>query len=395
MNTNNKRRPRGGNRNAGRNRPASAKKQSKLNPDLLVKNAVHSEKTSIVTSSKYEDLGLHPDLLRNILSKGYEFQTEIQEQTLHPLLDGRDIMGIAKTGTGKTGAFLIPIIEQLLTGNRKLKTIVLVPTRELALQVKEELESLVRGMSYTSACFIGGTNINNDIRRLSRNLDFLVGTPGRVLDLHQRGVLKLNVYNVMILDEFDRMLDMGFINDVKKITASIGNRDQTMLFSATKDDSQKQFIHQLLRNPITVKVSSGEASSDHIDQEVINIKKEDDKFEVLLELLYQKEFSKVLVFTETKRLASRIAIKLNKCDISTEQIHGNKSQNQRQNALNRFKEGKVRVLVATDVAARGIDIDDITHVINYHVPMTMDSYIHRIGRTGRAGRKGKAITLVQ
>ena len=318
--------------------------------------------------------------------KGYLRPTEIQDRTLETLLKGRDLLGIAQTGTGKTGAFLIPIIEHLLHNRVNPYALVVVPTRELALQVEEEFKSMSKELGLYSACFIGGTNVSRDLQTLRRNSHVVIATPGRLLDLSDRGAIKLGKFNTLVLDEFDRMLDMGFIHDVNRILDGMTQRRHTMLFSATLDKSQQSMINKILKDHVTVKVSAGNSSGDAIDQEVIRMMPGEDKFKILKNMLAGDDFEKVLLFEETKHRVSRLCMKLNKAGIASEQIHGNKSQNARQNALKAFKQGKVKVLVATDVAARGLDISDVSHVINYQVPRTHDRYIHRIGRTGRAGK---------
>ena len=346
------------------------------------------------TEKSFEDLPLNAKLLANIQKKGYETLTTIQEQSILPLLDGRDMMAISKTGSGKTAAFLIPIIEHALKDPRNYTALVVTPTRELALQIEEEFKSLAAGLQLYSATFIGGTNINSDYKQLERKLQVVVGTPGRLLDLSDRKLLKLNQVNTLVLDEFDRMLDMGFINDVKKLVNLIGKRDQTLLFSATLEPNQKQLISTLLHNPIEVKVENAGGTNENIEQQTIKVPDGADKFDILAGLVKSPEMEKVILFTETKRLADRLAKKLNQVGIAAGQIHGDKSQNFRNRMIEEFKKGDIRVLVATDVAARGIDVADVSHVINYQLPMTMDAYIHRIGRTGRAGKVGHAITFV-
>ena len=385
--------PAGGFRNRQRISRGGQKK-STLNPALLVKKASYAEVKEYRSERLIADLPISPNLKECLISKGFRRPTEIQDKTLKLLLEKRDLLGIAQTGTGKTGAFLIPIIEQLLEHKQKSFALVMVPTRELAIQVEEEFQSMANGLGIYSACFIGGTNINRDISKLRRSTHVIIGTPGRLLDLANRKDLNLTRFNTLVLDEFDRMLDMGFIHDVKRIMGMMHKRKHTLLFSATIDKTQEALISDILTNPVTVKVSSGDTTGDHIDQDIIRLKQGEDKFEVLLDMVSDNDFQKVLWFEETKHKANRLCGKLNKAGISSDQIHGNKSQNARQRALNSFKQGKIKVLVATDVAARGIDVSDVTHVINYQVPMTFDSYIHRIGRTGRAGKSGKAFTFV-
>lgn len=375
-------------------RKTSKKKESTLDPKLFVKKAKPTGQAGFRTEKSFTDLDLNAKLLTNILAKGYETLTTIQEQSIVPLLEGRDMMAISKTGSGKTAAFLIPIIEHALKDPRNYTALVVTPTRELALQIEEEFKSLTQGLHLYSATFIGGTNINSDYKQLERKLQVIVGTPGRLLDLSDRKLLKLNQVNTLVLDEFDRMLDMGFVNDVKKLVNLIGKRDQTLLFSATLDLTQKQLIGTLLNNPIEVVVENAGGTNENIEQQTIKVPEGAEKFDMLAGLLKSPEMDKVILFTETKRLADRLAKKLNQVGITAGQIHGDKSQNFRNKMIEDFKKGNIQVLVATDVAARGIDVADVSHVINYQLPMTMDAYIHRIGRTGRAGKVGHAITFV-
>jgi len=382
-------------RQRNRNNARPAKKVSTLDPSLLVKEADHSVVEKVFRSDRLvHELPINTRLKKSLALKGYKRPTEIQDRTLEALLERRDLLGIAQTGTGKTGAFLIPIIEHLLHKRVNPFALVVVPTRELALQVEEEFKSMAKGLGLYSSCFIGGTNINRDLQNLRRSSHVVIATPGRLLDLTDRRAIDLSKFKTLVLDEFDRMLDMGFIRDVNRILEGMKQRQHTMLFSATLDKSQQFMINNILKNHVTVKVSAGNSSGDGIDQEVIRMKPGEDKFMVLKKMLAQRDFEKVLLFEETKHRVSRLCLKLNKAGIPSEQIHGNKSQNARQNALKAFKQGQVKVLVATDVASRGLDISDVSHVINYQVPQTHDSYIHRIGRTGRAGKVGKAYTFV-
>lgn len=384
-----------GSGNKNRNNPHPARKASTLDPSLLVKGADHELVGNLFRSDRLvSELPIDTRLKQSLAKKGFDRPTEIQDKTLEALLRGRDLLGIAQTGTGKTGAFLIPIIDKLLHKRTNPYALVVVPTRELALQVEEEFKSMARELGLYSACFIGGTNINRDLQNLRRSSHVVIATPGRLLDLTDRRAIGLDKFETLVLDEFDRMLDMGFIRDVNRILAGMHQRKHTMLFSATLDSSQQPMINSILRDPVTIKVSTGNGSADGIEQEVIRLKPGEDKFRVLQEMLALSEFRKVLLFEETKHRVSRLCIKLNKAGIRADQIHGNKSQNARQNALKSFKLGRIQVLVATDVASRGLDVSDISHVINYQVPQTHDSYIHRIGRTGRAGKVGKAYTFV-
>lgn len=386
-----KNRPQNGGRGGargGKSRPVKA-----IDIKLLTKDAVPLQAETYVPTHSFADMPFSERLQETLRKKGYTHPTAIQAQTIEALLDGRDMMGIAQTGTGKTAAFLLPLIERMLNGE-KLETLVVVPTRELALQVNEEFKSLTKGLGLFSSCYIGGTNINRDLQNLRRQSHLVVGTPGRLLDLANRNALRLANFPVLILDEFDRMLDMGFAPDVNRITRLMENRKQTLLFSATVDKTQKRLIDGLLNNPVEVRVSEGEATGDHIQQDIVRVGASENKFDVLLAMLSKSDFDKVLLFAETKRTVDRMTKMLKKSGLQAEQIHGNKSQNARQTALTKFKDGKIQVLVATDVAARGIDVSDVTHVINYQIPQTYDSYVHRIGRTGRAGKTGKAFTFV-
>ncbi|MFT7613037.1 MAG: ATP-dependent RNA helicase RhlE [Parvicellaceae bacterium] len=385
----------GGKRSGGqRGRQGGGFKPSTLDPNMFVKKAVPAEFKEYRSDRLIVDLPIKKELIDLLLAKGYERPTEIQDKTLEALLDDKDILGIAKTGTGKTGAFLIPIIDKLIDHNQKPFALIVLPTRELAVQVEEEFKSMTKGLNLYSACLIGGTNINKDIKALHRPCNVIIATPGRLLDLVNRKCIDLRKFNTLILDEFDRMLDMGFVHDVKKIINGMQQRKHTLLFSATMDNKQKSLINEILTDPISVKLSDGESTGDHIEQQIIRLSGDDDKFRILCDMINEEDVEKVLVFEETKHKVNKLCTKLNKEGIKSDQIQGNKSQNARQRALTSFKKGNIKVLVATDVAARGIDVADVTHVFNYQLPLSYDSYIHRIGRTGRAGRSGKAFTFV-
>ncbi|MCB9188991.1 MAG: DEAD/DEAH box helicase [Flavobacteriales bacterium] len=364
-----------------------------IDPSNFVKKAQPVEELEFISPVSFNDMPIHEDLKQAIAKKGYVDPTEIQYKTYEDLIEGRDIVGIANTGTGKTGAFLIPIIHQILTGGSKFQTLIVLPTRELALQVEQELKSITRGMKLFSSTLIGGTNVNKDIAKLRRPNDFIIGTPGRIIDMMNQRALRLGGFDVLVLDEFDRMLDMGFVKDVQRIAGAMQKRRQTMLFSATIDQTQYDLIEEFVTNPFHISVSSGTTSTDSVEQEVVKIGGKD-KFQVLASMLENEDFRKVLIFAETKRTVTKLNQQLIKGGFRSDMIHGDKSQNYRVSALNKFKTGKIQVLIATDVVARGIDISDITHVINYQPPTSMDSYIHRIGRTGRAGKIGHAYTFI-
>ena len=383
------------NRN-GLNRISKRRAVSTIDPQMLINKPETDiqESVDFIPSHSFKEMPIDVNLKVNLLNKGFINPTQIQEETFKHLIAGTDLIGIANTGTGKTGAFLIPIIHKLLTAPRSFQSLVVVPTRELALQVEEEFKVLSNGLGLHCASFIGGTSINKDFAQLRRKNVLIIGTPGRLLDLSNRGALKLHEISTLVLDEFDMMLDMGFKHDIMKMIEAMPGRKQTMLFSATIDKTQQSLIKKLVNNPIEVKVSSGLTTSDQVEQDIIRIQAGDDKFEIMLNMIEKDDFNRVLVFTETKHQANRVSKKLNDSGIASDQIHGNKSQSYRNNALLRFKNGNIKVLVATDVAARGIDVSDVSHVINYQLPLSFDSYIHRIGRTGRAGKPGKAYTFI-
>ena len=364
-----------------------------LPAEMMVHEGVPLKTVEYRAETKFPDWKINAKLKSAIKAAGWVYPTEIQEKTFEDIAAMKDVMGIATTGTGKTGAFLIPLIDALLESEKPFQTLVLAPTRELALQIEQEFRTLTLGMKYNAITLIGGRNINTDIVNLKkRSYHLVVATPGRLKDLYQQGKIDLQEASVLVLDEFDRMLDMGFQKDVMYLADKIGERDQTLLFSATLDKSQQKLIDHFLTDPVIVKVSSGEASAEHINQ-TVKFVDPDDKFDTLIDMLKEPEMKRVLIFAETKHRVKKVTKKLNQAGISADEIHGNKSQNYRQKALGAFKQGKIKALCATDVAARGLDIDDITHVINFEAPTDYDTYIHRVGRTGRAGKGGEAITL--
>jgi len=375
-------------------RPQQKKEVSTIDPSLLIKKAKTKEVTKYESKKDFSEFKLSPALNKNIVDKGYLKPTEIQEKSIDCLIQGKNLIGVAATGTGKTAAFLIPIIERL-SSIKNMSCLIVLPTRELAEQVNEEFISLTKQMGLRSACFIGGTNVNKDIAKAKSKNQLIIGTPGRLNDLMERKALRINRTSMLVLDEFDRMLDMGFINAIRKIIGAMKERKQTMLFSATKDDSaQEQLIKEFVNKAERVNVSSGTESSDNVEQDIIKVLRTDNKFDILVKLLREEECEKTILFTETKRMADKVSYKLRGSGLKSDVIHGNKSQNYRSKAIKMFKSGKTEVLVATDVVARGIHVDDVTHVVNYQLPKTMDSYIHRIGRAGRAGKKGMAYTFV-
>ncbi|MAY83857.1 MAG: RNA helicase [Flavobacteriales bacterium] len=382
-------------RSSNKKRTNRKKSISDIDINDLIKEATVAKKVQYVSAISYPEMPLNGQLKSNLKEKGISRPTQIQEESIPALLEGKNLIGIANTGTGKTAAFLIPIIEQMIANKKSTQALIIVPTRELALQVEQEFKELSKGLRLSASCFIGGTSVNKDINRLRNRQDLIIGTPGRLLDLQNQRALNLTNTSILVIDEFDKMFDMGFISDVKKLTSAMKNRKQTMLFSATLDKKQEDIIKSMIEAPVRVQLSSGNSTTDHIHQDIIRVKAGEDKFNLLRQLLNEEGFDKILVFAETKRLVDKISKKLNQNGVLSDQIHGNKSQNYRNLALNKFKLGDIKVLVATDVAARGIDVSDVSHVINYQLPSSLDSYIHRIGRTGRAGKSGQAFTFIE
>lgn len=366
-------------------------KKSALDPMMFVKKAEYHEKVSYICENKFSDFDLFPQLQKNISSRGYQTPTPIQDQAIKPLMEGNDLIGIANTGTGKTGAFLIPLINKIAKTKGE-RVLIVVPTRELAMQVKDELNIFTKNISVQTILCIGGASIGRQIDGLKRKPEFVVGTPGRIIDLQKRKKLKLNEFTNVVLDEVDRMLDMGFIHDMKEIINKLADQRQSMFFSATVPEKTKQLMKEFLTNPITISVSNGKTAK-NVDQDIVKTNGRN-KVEILHDLLIQDGFDKVLVFGRTKRGVNKLEKDLLKRGFRTAAIHGNKSQGQRQKALKQLRTDQVRILLATDVASRGLDIHGVTHVINYDVPESYDDYIHRIGRTGRAEQKGMALTLI-
>ena len=332
-------------------------------------------------------------LLQNITRHGYVNLTPIQIQGIPAIREGKDVIGIANTGTGKTAAFLIPLIEKILK-DRNYKALIVAPTRELALQIQDELRKFSSGMPIYSSFCIGKSSMYTQIRELQRNPHVVVGTPGRLKDLIERKALKLERFSMVILDEADLMLDMGFINDIKEIISFLPKERQSLFFSATLSGNVNSLVSSFVTNPVTISVKTTETTS-HITQEVVSVEPTVMKIEKLASLLRQEDFKKVLVFGRTKMGVERISQDLYAKGFKVTSIHGDKAQFQRQQSLRMFKEDVVNIMIATDVAARGLDIPNVSHVINFDVPQTYEDYIHRIGRTGRANKTGKALTFIQ
>nr|AYQ74369.1 DEAD/DEAH box helicase [Cohnella candidum] len=348
----------------------------------------------------FEDLKLNPAILKALRQENYAKPTPIQEQAIPAVLAGKDVFGCAQTGTGKTAAFSLPIIHKLSqpgkpNGPRRIRSLILTPTRELALQIADNVKAYSRNLNLRCLAIVGGVAQTPQERELQQGTDILIATPGRLIDLMNQKHADLSHVEILVLDEADRMLDMGFIHDVKKILAKVPAKRQTLFFSATMPPEISELVRTLLKDPVKVEITPVSSTAERIQQSVYLVDKEN-KMSLLNHLLKDHpEMESVLVFTRTKHGADRVARGLNRSNVAAQAIHGDKSQNARQTALNNFKNGTTRVLVATDIAARGIDIDELSHVINYNLPNVPETYVHRIGRTGRAGNSGTAISFCE
>ncbi len=342
---------------------------------------------------RFDSLNLPQELQQTVLRHGYSVLTPIQVTGIPAIREGKDVIGIANTGTGKTAAFIIPLIEKILK-DRTYRALVITPTRELALQILEEVRKFSSGMPIYNSFCIGQSSISAQIRELRRNPHIVVGTPGRLKDLIKRKILRLDSFKMVVLDEVDQMLDMGFIHDIRHIVSFLPQERQSLFFSATVSTQINILIQSFVKNPITISVKKRE-TLEHIKQEVVKVDFGKSKLDMLSFLLTKEEFKKVLVFGRTKRGVDRISQELFQKGFKVTAIHGDKPQHRRQQAIRMFKEDVVQVLVATDVAARGLDVSNISHVINFDIPMTYEDYIHRIGRTGRANKSGVALTLTE
>lgn len=377
-----------GNRNfnRGRRQPRS------FDPTFLVQKGQTQVKLDVVAiKHEFADFPVEPVIQQNIQAKGYLIPTPIQDQVIPLILEGKDVVGVANTGTGKTAAFLIPLVNKVIK-NPQAKVLIITPTRELAAQIEAEFIALGRGLRLASALCIGGAAMGRQIQRLRQNPAFVIGTPGRLKDLLQRRILNLNLFSTIVLDEVDRMLDMGFIHDVQHLISFLPQQRQSLFFSATIEGKVREVMAGFLRGPVIISVKT-QAVADTVDQQIVHLNGKN-KIDVLHDLLLQPGFDKVLVFGRTKWGMEKLAKALLDRGFKATAIHGNKTQNQRQRALDQFKRGEVKILLATDVAQRGLDIEAVTHVINFDLPESQEDYIHRIGRTGRADKKGIAITLI-
>jgi ATP-dependent RNA helicase RhlE len=360
---------------------------------FINKSVIVEEFDHFIPEHAFDDFHIDPRLKKNIKAKGYAAPTSIQDRTIPHILNGKDVVGIANTGTGKTAAFLIPLVQAVLLDQNR-SVLIIVPTRELATQISDELKGFATGLGLFSVVCVGGTPMGPQLRDLKYGNNFIIGTPGRLKDLMVRGALKLSRTEFVVLDEADRMLDMGFMPDMKFIMGELPEDRQTLFFSATMSKEIERLIHEFLNEPVSISVKTQDTSK-NVDQDIVRMKAGEDKFDALFKLLKQEDFQKVLIFGRTKHGVDKLAKKLTQFGIEANSIHGDKTQKERQRSLDAFKQNIVKVLVATDVAARGLDIPKVSHVINFDLPATYEDYIHRIGRTGRAGAVGKALTFIE
>lgn len=386
-----------GNNNSyrGRGRNHRGHKQATFDPtNVVLKSRREEEKIETKeyqAKHQFSDFDILPILKKSIARRGYTTPTPIQDQIIAPIISGKDAVGIANTGTGKTAAFLIPLMNKVLKNNQE-RVLIIAPTRELAIQVRNELRAFSDDMPIYSTVCIGGSSIKRQIDALRRDPHFVIGTPGRIKDLNQRKKLKFENFTNIVLDEVDRMLDMGFVHEIRAIIQRLPQTRQSLFFSATMTDRVREIMKGFLNDPVHVTLKSQDIAI-NVKQKIVKIQGRE-KIDVLDNFLREDEFDKVLVFGRTKRGAENLSRKLKQRGLRAGAIHGNKSQNQRQRILMEFRKNRLQVLIATDVVARGLDIDNITHVINYDLPESYETYIHRIGRTGRADKVGTALTFV-
>lgn len=382
----------GGYRNRFSNAPRFNNGAQKIDVNRFVNKAVEAGAVApYVAVNSFVDFQITEKLKQNIIDKGYTIPTQIQDQTILPILEGKDVIGIANTGTGKTAAFLIPLIDKIAKNNAE-RVLIVTPTRELAFQINEELIAFSKGMNAQSVLCIGGSSMYRQIERLRRNPQFVIGTPGRIKDLITRRNLNISTFKNVVLDEVDRMVDIGFIKDIQYLVSLLPTERQSLFFSATVDVRTRSILSAFVKDPVTVSVKTTETAG-NIDQDIVKVI-QGQKVDQLHDLLTQAGYDRVMIFGRTKHGIEKLTKMLVERGFKAASIHGNKSQGQRQRALADFKSGYIKLLLATDVASRGIDIDDVSHVINYDVPATYDDYVHRIGRTGRAGKIGSAVTFV-
>jgi ATP-dependent RNA helicase RhlE len=343
----------------------------------------------------FKQLNIIPSIMKAVQTAGYTKATEIQYQSIPHILNGHDLIGCAQTGTGKTASFAIPVLQLLdkqKIKNKGIRSLVLTPTRELAVQISENFKTYGQHLNIKHLAIFGGVPQSKQVKALNTGIDILIATPGRLLDLISQGYINLAHIEILVLDEADRMLDMGFVNDVKKILTKVPSKKQTLFFSATMPQEIRKFAHSILKEPIEINVTPVSSTAETVKQSVYFVEK-NEKFDLLIQLLDDQKINRSLVFARTKHGADKLVKNLLSSGIHAAAIHGNKSQNARQRALDDFKSSKIRVLIATDIAARGIDIDELPHVVNYELPDIPETYVHRIGRTGRAGYHGTAVSF--
>lgn len=380
------------NQNRNQNRGRGRFAEQSINHSKFIQKAVITEEVEVFKAEHlFSDFNINEKLKSVILSRGYTTPTPIQDKIIPHILFGKDVVGIANTGTGKTAAFLIPLIDKVLR-DRQENILIIAPTRELAIQIQTELKAFTPNMNIFSVCAVGGAPIRKQISELKYKNNFIIGTPGRIKDLVEQDKIRLATFGTIVLDEADRMLDMGFVNDMKFIMAKMREGRHTLFFSATLSPDIEKLISSFLKDEVRISVKVQD-SSKNVDQDIVRVGTKS-KIDVLHDLLIRDEFKKVIVFGKTKHGVEKLSIELEKRGFKSVSIHGNKNHSNRQRSLKLFKDDATQILVATDVAARGLDINDVTHVINYDLPATYDDYVHRIGRTGRAGKTGKALTFV-
>jgi ATP-dependent RNA helicase RhlE len=368
-------------------------KKENIHPSRFISAAKDVEIEIYIPTNKFADFNVSDLIKRNLISKGVDVPSPIQDQAIPIGLAGQDIIGIANTGTGKTIAFAVPVLNKLMN-DRNSRALIVAPTRELATQIEDECREIAKGSGLHGALLIGGTSMGLQLRDLRSQPRIVIGTPGRIKDHVERGSIDISRFDTVVLDEVDRMLDMGFVTDMRFILGKMPSAHQSFFFSATMDAKVGELIKDFSNQPVSISVKTGN-TTDTVEQDIVTYTSGSQKVDKLHDLLIDGSVSKVLVFDDTQRSVERLSKELQQRGFQADAIHGGKSQGQRQRALNRFKSSEIKVLVATDVAARGIDVSDITHVINYSTPNSYNDYVHRIGRTGRAGRRGYALTFIE
>ncbi len=383
----------GGGQNRGRN-AAPRRATSSFNPSYMIgQYKAPARVEEYIPKNKFEDFAISESLKRNVIDKGYDIPTPIQDQSIPAILEGRDVIGIANTGTGKTAAFLLPLLNRVIL-DRNYKALIVAPTRELAVQIRDEFMGFSKGLGIYATLCIGGASTYRQKQDLRRRPSFVIGTPGRLKDFIRDGSLNLSLFSGVVLDEADHMVDIGFIQDIQFIISQLPPNRQSLFFSATIDGKVREVLQNFVKNPVTVSVKTQDAAV-NVEQDVIRVTDKSKKVDMLHDILISEGFEKVLIFGRTKWGVQKLSDELVRRGFKAGAIHGNKNQNQRLRMLSDFKSNRIQVLLATDVASRGLDIDNVSHVINYDLPGSYEDYIHRIGRTGRADKKGIALTFME